>query len=222
MKANFKIRCSAIGQIMTSARAKNETLSQIAKTYLEAWAKGQIYGRRQEIKSKYMDKGIQVETPAIELINKHLFPSDLMIKNDLYFEDDHMTGIPDVILKDSIIDVKSSWDCFTFPLFEADLPEKNYYWQMQGYMALTDKRKASVIYALMDTPDEIVERELRSHFWGSDEWDTDEENLIREKHMYHNVPIKYRLKRFDIYRSDEDIQAIRDKVEECRNYLKEL
>jgi hypothetical protein len=110
MKANFKIRCSAIGQIMTNSKAKNETLSQTAKTYLEMWAKEQVYGRRQEIKSKYLDKGNQVEQKGIEFINKHLFPNDFMLKNDIHFDNDYMTGTPDVIMQDLIIDIKSSWD----------------------------------------------------------------------------------------------------------------
>ena len=38
----FKIRCSAIGKIMTNPRSKTETLSKTTKTYLEEWSKEQI------------------------------------------------------------------------------------------------------------------------------------------------------------------------------------
>ena len=30
---------------------------------------------------------------------------------------------PDLIIKDTIFDIKCSWDCFTFPLFDAEIFE---------------------------------------------------------------------------------------------------
>jgi hypothetical protein len=38
-----------------------------------------------------------------------------------------MTGTPDVILEDKIIDIKNSVDCFTFPLNEKELKNKAYW-----------------------------------------------------------------------------------------------
>ena len=61
----FKIRCSAIGKIMTNARSKTETLSKTTKTYLEEWSKEQIYKRKKEVFSKYIDKGNAVDNYVI-------------------------------------------------------------------------------------------------------------------------------------------------------------
>jgi hypothetical protein len=61
----MKIRCSAIGKIMTNPKTKGESLSQTTKTYLQELAVEEIYGIRKEFSSRYTDKGNEVE----ELIN---------------------------------------------------------------------------------------------------------------------------------------------------------
>lgn len=119
-----------------------------------------------------------------------------------------------------IIDVKNSWDCFTFPVFNTDLPEKNYYWQVQGYMSLTGKNNAQVIYTLMDTPIEIVEKEI--YYKLGEEWGETEEAQIRAYHTYKNIPVKYRFKAFHVYRNDQDIERINQRVIECNTYIKSL
>jgi hypothetical protein len=221
MKHNFKIRCSAIGQIMTDPRSKSDLLSKTTITYLETWAKEQIYGRQKEIKTKYMDKGNLMEDEAIEFVSERL-KLGMLFKNEQQFEDEHLTGTPDIILPDTIIDIKCSWDCFTFPLFDQDLPEKDYYWQMQGYMALTGKQQSKVIYCLMDTPDEIIEREMRSYFWGQDEIDESDEIKFIANHKYSTINPKYRIKEFNVYRNNEDIQRIYNKVNECKTFIETL
>ena len=139
----FKIRASASGKLMTKPRSKSEVLSKTTMTYLQEWTKQEVYGFRKSISSKYLDKGNAVEDDAIDYAAKKLgwlFAS----KNDEYFEDDFFCGTPDVILEDKIIDIKSSWDCFTFPLFEDEIPNKDYFYQLQVYMHLTGKKMAEL------------------------------------------------------------------------------
>ena len=52
----FKIRCSAIGQIMTDGRAKR-TMGKTAESYLKLWALEQVFNRKKMISTKYMEKG---------------------------------------------------------------------------------------------------------------------------------------------------------------------
>lgn len=209
----FKIRGSAIGQIMTNARSKTDLLSQTTISYLEDWLKEQIYNRRKKVESKYMDKGIIMESEAIEFVSVYFPDLPLLIKNEKNFESDFMTGTPDLILQDEIIDIKCSWDAFTFPLFETQL-DKNYYWQLQGYMALAGHSKGRVIYVLMDTPMDIIEKEIR--------FNPDNEAEILAYHNYSDIPDKYRIKCFDVVRNDQDIEAIKQRVIECREYLKTI
>lgn len=209
----FKIRCSAIGKIMTNPRSKTETLSKTTKTYLEEWSKEQIYNRKKEVFSKYIDKGNAVEVESLAFISKELdIPS--LVKNEEYFENGFLTGTPDAILDEYIIDVKNSWDCFTFPLFFDSVPNKSYYWQAQGYMALTGLDCYKLIYTLMDTPDELIERE----YYNSDL----EYESFAKQYKYSSIDSKYRIKVFDIYRDNEDINKIYERVKDARVYINKL
>ena len=63
--------------------------------------------------SKYIDKGNAVEVESLAFISKELdIPS--LVKNEESFENGFLTGTPDAILDEYIIDVKNSWDCFSF------------------------------------------------------------------------------------------------------------
>ena len=200
--SKLKIRCSALGQIIGKPKSKSETLTQTAKTYVQDLAKQHIYGFRRSVESKYMSKGTQEEENAINLLSYHL-DEPLLSKNEVRKENDFITGECDIETPDSIRDIKCSWDAKSFPLFDTKIPNKDYYWQLQGYMWLYGKSKAFLDYCLVNTPEELQYNE-------SDCFD------------YDNVLIKHRIKTFDIERSEEDIELIKSKVEACRVYYNEL
>jgi hypothetical protein len=182
---------------MTEPRSKSEALSQTCITYLEQWVKEQLYNTKKQINSKYLTKGNEVEIEAIEY---YADVKDLgfVLKNQDYFENDFITGTPDLITNGVVYDFKSSWDCFTFPLFETKV-DKNYEAQLQGYMALTGFKKAKLVYTLQNTPDEL-------------QWD--------EPIDYSIYPDNLRIKEFEIDYDSEFIERINNRVIECRNYIK--
>ena len=196
---NFKCRASALGKLMTSPRSKSETLSQTTKSYLEEWVKEQIYGVKKQINSKYIQKGLALEDTAIEFYSVAENKS-FMIKNIDHFEDDFFTGTPDCIFEDVVYDFKTSWDCYTFPLFD-EVPDMGYYYQLQVYMHLMGLKKAKLVYTLQDTPDYLTYEELVS---------------------YSHVENKYRIKEFDIDYDPAVIETAKAKIIECRDYVKEL
>lgn len=216
----FKIRASIAHSIMTNPRSKSEVLSQTAKSYCEQWVKEQIYSRSYEFTSKYTEKGTIVEDTAIDLIAEAYYNGALLIKNEDHFTNDFATGTPDVILKSEIIDNKSSWDCFTFPLFETEL-DKKYWWQMQTYMWLTGYDVAKVIYTLVDTPYHIIEREAKTFCYrnGMDELDLDVYNEFVKKMTYKNIPIENRTKMFTVERDNNAIDELKERVILCREYI---
>lgn len=218
----FKIRCSAIGKIMTNPRSKSEFLSQTTMTYVQTWLKELLYSRKYEFSNKYTEKGTINEDESLDFIAENLgYP--FLIKNEKFLSDEHMTGTPDVILPDHLIDVKNSWDCFTFPLFEST-PDKNYWWQGQGYMALTGLSKYKLIYTLTNTPMHLIEREAYQHCMrnGYDELDEDVFQDFVQKMTYDEIPAKHRIKVFEFERDEEAIAAIRERVQQCNVYLQEL
>ena len=196
----FKIRASASGKLAVNPRSKSEDLSKTTKSYIQEWLTSEIYGVRKQIKSKYLDKGNAVEDDAIDYASSKLGWL-FAIKNEEYFEDEYFCGTPDVILEDTIVDIKSSWDCFTFPLFEEEIPSKDYFYQLQVYMHLTGKRKAQLCYVLMNTPEDIAYGEIED---------------------YSEIDSKYRIKTFDIDYDPEVIQNLQEKVIISRQYIKEL
>jgi len=196
---NFKCRASALGKLMTNPRSKSETLSQTTKSYLEEWVKEQIYGVKKQINSKYLQKGLALEDQAIEFYSV-VMEKDFMIKNLDKFEDDFFTGTPDCMHEGVVYDFKTSWDCFTFPLFDQE-PDMGYYYQLQVYMHLTGLRKAKLVYTLQDTPDFLTYEEPVS---------------------YAHVEDKYRVKEFYIEYDPMVIETAKARITECRDYVKEL
>ena len=130
---NFKIRCSAIGQIMTNDRS-GKRMGKTAQSYCEQWLKEQIYQRRYELTSKYTNKGNSVEQESIDFAASVL-GWGMTFKNEQPAHNDFMTGTADIVTMRVVRDMKNSWDCFTFTLFD-DEPTKDNILLVQGYMEL--------------------------------------------------------------------------------------
>jgi len=221
---DFKIRCSSIGKIMTDPRSKSEALSETTKTYCRQWLTEKVYGRRIDVTSKQMDKGTTMEGVAIDFAANIVEPSALWFKNEERFSDQCMAGTPDVLTDTHVFDIKCPWSFATFPLFETELPNKDYFWQLQGYMALTGRQSAAILYVLTDAPEHILNDEARKLSYqrglGGDTTETIEE--VRHLLTYPEVADGLKFKRFDVARDDAAIEKIRDRVEACRGYIAEL
>lgn len=208
---------------LIAKRDMRPMLQQGAKTYCEQWLKEQLYGRSIEFSRKYTEKGIECEQQGIELLSE-MMGYGMVSKNEQYFENDYITGTPDIILPDVVDDVKCPWLFSTFPLFETELPNADYAWQIQGYMDLTGKHRGSVNYCLVDAPEHLIDREARnvSYRAGFSEVDMELYDEVYRKMTYADVDKKYRFKRFDLVRDDKAIQAIYTQVELCRGYINKL
>lgn len=196
----FKIRASAGGKITTNQKDKNALVAVGTVTYIHDWLKEQIYGIRKEVKSKYLIKGLNLEDTAIDKVIEWL-DIPFTIKNEQTFEDDYFKGTPDLIVGDTVYDTKCSWDCFTFPLFANDVPEKDYFYQLQIYMHLTGTKKAVLCYVLLNTPEELT---------------------YETKHDYDELPKELRLKTFEFDYDPEVITDLQKRVENIREYIKLL
>lgn len=253
----FKIRCSAIGEIMGGVFSKptekqmaelkmlqdkpkrtekqDERLAELiekrdakpelqagAKTYLRSWAMEQIYGRKKEFSSKYTEKGLACEEDAIKMFCE--LRGVKVVKNTERRENNWITGEADIVGQTEVADVKNSWDIFTFPLFDEKLPESDYFYQLQGYMELWDKPKASVNYFLIDAPLSLIDAAAlyQSRKIGSPEVDAELFEEVQAKMTYSDIPNELRMKRFEFDRNDNVIAAIHSQVELCRAYLDTL
>ena len=172
-----------------------------------------IYDRHKlDFSSKYTDKGNICEDDSIELVSNH-YNLGMVFKNEEYKENDFLTGTPDVILNDLVIDIKNSYDHTTFPLF--DPIDKGYQMQLQGYMCLFDKSEAWLTYTLMNLPLELLEKEISYHP------DLEEDDVIRY-FEYDHLPIEKRIKRYIVKRDDEFLKLVENRVNLCQQYIDQL
>lgn len=208
------------------ANGKDKTLSQTCKTYLNEWYVQHNFGRTKTFNSVQTDKGNEVENSAILLLSD--LDNAFYVKNETHYENEYAKGTPDIVEQDDngepdlIIDVKSSFDLFTF--YAAKLGELNqdYYWQLQGYMWLTGAKRAQLRYCAISTPHSIILRIIRKAIWEKgylDPLTKEEEDQIWLNHNFDDIEPHLRVHTFYIDRCDSDIARITTRVVECREYL---
>jgi len=215
-------------------KLNNPELPKGAKTYCEKWLKEKLYERRKNFTNQYLDKGIQVEDASIEFAAE-FYGWGSVSKNDEWFSDDWFEGTPDVIAELeaglTVIDMKNVWDCFTMPLFEDEIPTEAYETQLQVYMHLVSEyykvefNNALLVYALMDAPLNVMEKQMRSLSWeeGQQGLITDEiRQRVHREMTYSNLAPELRLKSYEVKRNPSVISDLKSRVEMCRVYIDEL
>ena len=224
------IRASSVGYLMTEPQSKADKeaglLSKTAQKHLLDVYIAEKYGRKKDIQTKQMKKGIEVEQDSIELLSMYLkMPFS---KNDQRFTNDFITGFPDIIDNDRIIDIKSSYDLWTFIGNIPDKLDSLYYWQMQSYMWLTGAKSAVIAYCLVNTPSNIIDQEKYFLLKKMDVATEESPEYVKEamkiefNMSFDDISIDERVLMFKVERSEDDILRIQNKVERAREFLKEL
>lgn len=199
------IRCSSLGKIMTEPKSKSDGILSVgAKTYIRKLAAQEIFGVDFEISSKPLVKGLTVEPEAIALLNRVRGLN--LTKNTTRLTDGFLTGECDLFDQPRRRghDLKSSWSLATFPILEADCYDKEYEWQMRGYMKLHDADEWEVDYAMVDTPDDLIGYEDMS------------------LHLVSHIPEHLRLTSWVIKRDAEKEALITERVKAAREYMREV
>jgi hypothetical protein len=188
---DFKIRCSAIGKIMSNSKKPNE-LSQTCKSFLHEW-----YANDDEpIHSKYIDKGNWVEDDLIDFAATQL-GLGILTKNKESRSDEYFIGTCDVATDDTIIDVKASWNVTTLLKQITEGIDTDYEWQLRGYMHLYNRSKAVLFFGLMDTPADVN--------YGVD--------------VTYDLPDSERWVAYHIDADPTRIEQVIERVKQCRIYL---
>lgn len=211
-----------------------------AKSYLKRIYGELKYGKKTAYKekgNKYTNKGLLAEASALKLI------SDLdgveYAKNEIRINNEFLSGIPDTFIGESIYnaeyvpDVKSSWDWDTF----SDSLDKDlnplYWWQIQGYLALTGASAGEVSYCLISMPESLLNDELRYladrvqkklnviDVTITKEYKEAAISLVNNL-TFDEIPPEERRQRFLVDRDEEAINKIYEAVPKCREYLQEL
>ena len=228
----YKFHPSSLGLIMTESRTKEE-IGETCKAHLLECFVTQKYGRYKDITNKFIEKGLLAEEDSIDLYT--LVKDKLFIKNEELIQNDFFVGTPDLFEGETIktasiiIDLKTSWDIFTFFQSMHKSVDKKYFWQLQAYMDLTGATEGRLVYCLVNTPYKLVEDEKKKLTWTMAVIDTDEDKAyieackrIDKNTNYDDIPIEEKYIEFIIKRDQEAIDKAHERVKICRNFLNAL
>ena len=217
---NYLFRCSQLGKIMTDGRTKG-TIGETCLKYLNEIYISEVYKRTNEVSSKFMEKGTLVEETSISLLSN--------VDKKLYFKykgaplkNEYVKGTPDII---SGIDIKSSWNLYTF--FNSEATKDNY-WQAMGYMWLTGTTEWVIAYALVNSPEHIIEREEKSLFYkmGIDSAEHPDYLLavaeLRRNMVFDDIEETKRIKKYPIQYDESEIQNLQTRIIKCKEILNEM
>lgn len=227
------IRCSSLGQLMTEPKEKAAKeagdLSKTAKTHLKNVYIQEKYGREKDVVTRQMQKGIEVEEESITLLSR--FQKKMLVKNEKRLSNNYITGLPDIFegesieKAESITDIKSSYDLFSFMSNINEPLDSSYYYQLQGYMALSGAPVAYIAYCLVNTPDHIIAGEKYRLFKSMNVISEESPEYIKEalkieKNMtFDDIPKEERVLLFEVRKDEEVIEKIYEKVQKARYYL---
>lgn len=205
---------------MTDSKVKSDPLGKTCLTYLREQFIAEKYGREKDIVTNAIQKGLMNEEIGITMLSVHL--GEMITKNQKHYRNEYTTGTPDTEEINGVVyDIKCSSDIFTFAKAEVT---KDYLYQLQVYMSLMGLKKSCLCYVLTDTPEEIIQRELKSILWKVQEDDVDgkmEENL-RKLLTYSDIPDKDRIKLFPIDYDPEMIDKLHAKIELARPIYEQM
>jgi hypothetical protein len=171
-------------------------------------------------------KGSMMEGAAIEMLAAH--DGINYKKNRRKFRNKWVSGYPDINYKKrlgdrKVIDIKCSWDLYTFM---GNIPKSVSAMnraQIQGYISLTKADIGEVCHVLVSAPDELIEKQVaklryKNVFATVEEFEN-AANLTRRSMKFDDIPEERRIIRFPVNRSDEDQKIMFERVDLCRDWL---
>lgn len=230
-------------------------LAEGVKTHLVDVFVAKKYERFEEINSKFLEKGNETEEDSITTVSR--MTKEFYKKNEEYVYNDFICGTPDLFKGENIKnathirDTKSSYSIFTFNRAKNKELNDLYYWQVMGYMALTGAKVANIDYCLNNTPQHLIQAELRREGYKHEEGNIPNWIALQiiANHVYDRktfesmsdflgylpidknskaiydgfveVPLKERWFTFEVKRNDVQIELLYNRIKQARKHIKE-
>jgi len=230
--STIKFRASSWGNLLTGSKTDRNAIGDTcAKELLKIYSQ-EVYGRKKDITTKQMDKGIQVEDESISLFSK--VTGEFYFKNDERLENEWFCGHPDIYKGDNILnaeelyDIKSSWELDTFLPKLLEAPDKGYVAQLNCYYDLTGAKSGGIVYCLASAPMNIVESEKKGLLWKMNvatEYAPEYIKAVEEMTklmIFDDIDYRERVIAIKVDRDEELIQKMKDKVPVLRQWLKDF
>lgn len=204
----------------------NSLLPKTCISYLLELYVEKQYGVKQDIYSKYMEKGKAVEDVSIDLLgeldDKPYTKCILPRKYNEFIE-----GECDVLYFKKVIDMKNSWNIFTF--YKRKLEDINVSYELQGigYTELYDADEFELVYSLMNMPQHMIDKECISIMYemgGKGVEGTQEYNdacaEFKKQVTFDNIELKERFYKLPIIkRNKARYNEICERIKLCRDWL---
>lgn len=220
--SKYNFRASQIGDIISkSGKITQTSESKLIEVYIEA-----VYDVKKDITSKYLEKGVRLESESIALIDRLFYNTSFLSKNTDRKNNDFITGECDLLTPDGYVwDIKNNYDIFTF--YKAGATYE-YEMQLQCYMWLFGVEKARLCYTLMDLPEDMLSDELQRLFYTGKFLTMESNEYIaackdaERKYKYDYLLDIERVKIFEFTRDEATIDKIKSGVDNARKFLIEL
>ncbi len=230
---NIKFRASSWGNLLTEPRTKSEgALGVTCQKELIKIYNMEMYGRRKEITTRAMDKGILLQTEGIQLYS--IVEGELYQENSEPLENEWFKGTPDMFTGESIrkakkvSDLKNSYELDTFMPKLIEGTDKAYEAQLNVYYDLCGCDGGDLVYTLLDAPAGVLMQEyqwlLKNGNYISEEspdfliaW-AEKERLL----TFQDIDYRERVIKIPVPKNEELIQKMKQKVPFLRQWLAEF
>jgi hypothetical protein len=229
---NIKFRASSWGNLLAESKTKGEVIGKTCASELIKIYNQVVYGRKKDITTKQMDKGIQVEDESIKLFSQ--VEGKMYYKNTEPLENEWFCGHPDIFIGDTIqnaeevSDIKSSWELDSFMPKLIEDTDKGYVAQLNVYYSLTGAQGGSIAYCLVSAPMNIVENEKKSLLYKMNvisEYSPEyimAVNELEKLMIFDDIDYRERVIKKYVPKDEELIQKMKDKVPILRTWLKDF
>lgn len=238
-------KASRVKALQKKEKGEDE-LPSGAKTHLDDVFRSQFWKRKRHLSNKYLDKGLLCEQDILDLVSKA--DNDFYIKNDEHYENDYIQGSWDNFLK-KVRDTKANYDLKTFDeaelsnLYEWQL--NGYSFIIKEKFNLPTYPDGELVYGLVNNPLHHIQNEMTRQYYANGNPSDDDENwqeikqqiernmifdrdlflrdyphyIFENKVWEFDIPAIFRLKRFDVITTEEDVDHIKRRVLMSRIYL---
>ena len=204
-------------------------LSETAKAYLVEIYCEEKYGRKRNIETSAMLKGTTQEEDGITALS--IVDGKMYKKNTVQLSNEYVCGTPDIrrqiLFEGNVIgivdDIKCAWELQTHKKYMVAKIDQIYYWQLQTYMWLDDATIGRLGRVLINTPEFIIERELKKLRYSiPDSEHLEAEKQLRINHTFDDINIRERVIIQQCERDDEAIERMKPRVIAGRKFLQML
>ena len=231
MSDKVLFRASGVGNLISLREPKGGELSVTAKRFIEEMWRQNKFGYREIVKSKYMNKGTQMEENSINLFSA--VSGNYYTKNTERKSNKVLTGECDLFSSTHVVDIKTSWSLKTFMEAEMSIV---YEYQLRSYMELWGLDEAILAFCLVDATEDMIMNEQQRLFFDYNKIDTEFEQdddmlksyeeeceqIRRNLFISDRIPPEQRVKQFHITRDEEKTNKLYDQIAKAIEYYKSL